>query len=305
MDGRAGLAAVAGVRHLRREMPAGPVALVTCTALPALTDDDRLLQAALAARGAEAVPAVWDDPSVRWRDFGAVVVRSTWDYHLRPGEFRAWVDRVDALGVALHNPAPVLRWNASKHYLRALADAGAAVTPTRWVGAGDPTPLAEVLDAEGWDDAVVKPVVSATAHETWRVGRGTAADAEPRWRALVARADVMVQPFVRAVVDEGEWSLVFLGGTYSHAALKRPRAGDFRVQHEHGGTYAAAEPAAALVAEAARALAVAPAPCAYARVDGCAVGGRFQLMELELLEPALFLGAAPGAADRLAAAILG
>lgn len=289
-------------------MPDSParrrVALATCAAIPRLTDDDRLLPPALAALGVTGEAAVWDDPGVRWDAYDAVVIRSCWDYHLRPADFLAWIDRLAHAGVRLCNPPAVLRWNASKRYLRPLADAGVAVTPTRWLDAGSDATLGATLDAAGWDDVVVKPVISATAHETWRASRRTLADDEPRFRALLARTDVMVQPFVRAVTTAGEWSLLFFGGRFSHAVLKRPRAGDFRVQREFGGGHVAATPDAALVREAARALALAPAPCTYARVDGCAVDGRLQIMELELLEPALYLADAPGAPGAMAAAVL-
>jgi hypothetical protein len=117
----------------------------------------------------------------------------------------------------------------------------------------------------------------------------------------------MVQPLVGEIERDGEWSLVFFTGRYSHAVLKRPRAGDFRVQREHGGTLESVDPEPSVIAAAARTIAAIPfgdAPPLYARVDGCLVGGALLLMELEVLEPELFLRCAPESAGRLADALL-
>jgi glutathione synthase/RimK-type ligase-like ATP-grasp enzyme len=151
---------------------------------------------------------------------------------------------------------------------------------------------------------VVKPAVSASARDTWKATRADAHESEASFRELAAAGDVLVQPFVREVTSDGEWSLLFYGGVYSHAVRKRPRAGDFRVQTAHGGSAVAEEPDARVIAQAREALRAAPAPLGellYARVDGCMIGDRFVLMELELVEPELFLGMHPAAADRLAA----
>jgi hypothetical protein len=177
------------------------------------------------------------------------------------------------------------------------------VVPTRWMsGAGAP-PLADVLDAAAWREAVMKPVVSATAHETFRFTRAEAP--EGAYRRLLARGEVLVQPFLREIVEQGEWSLVFIGGTFSHAVLKRARPGDFRVQEEWGGTAERGEPPATALADAQRALGAVAWPWLYARVDGCVAAGRFHLTELEMLEPTLYLDLAPDAPARFADAIVG
>jgi glutathione synthase/RimK-type ligase-like ATP-grasp enzyme len=281
------------------------LALATYAALPALTADDALLLPELARLGISARAAVWDDPTARWDDFDAVVIRSCWDYHRKPAAFQAWVRRLEAFGLRVLNPPAVLRWNADKRYLRDLASAGVPVIPTVWIDQGARTSLAEILSAHGWSDVVVKPAVSASAHQTWRVAAADATDVQPRFSALAALGHVLVQPFVDEIRTTGEWSLVFLGGAFSHAVVKRPRDGDFRVQSEHGGSYTAAAPPEALIDAARAALAAAPGPCVYARVDGCVVDGVFRLMELELLEPGLFLATSPEAPRRFGRAIAG
>lgn len=279
------------------------IAFVTHAGLPELHPGDRLAARALEARGAHVAAVAWDDAAVRWEAFDLVVVRSTWDYHLRVDAFLAWVARLEASGVPLQNPPAVLRWNARKTYLRDVAARGARVVPTHWAAVDDP-PLGEVLARHGWSRAVAKPVVSASAHRTWVASPDDGADGERRWREALGAGPMMVQPFVEAIVTRGEWSLVFLGGDFSHAVLKRPAPGDFRVQQEHGGTAEPCAPSPRLVAQAAAALALAPAPCLYARIDGYEDDAGLVLLELELLEPSLFLSRAAGGVERFAEAIV-
>jgi glutathione synthase/RimK-type ligase-like ATP-grasp enzyme len=283
------------------------IALATQASLPHLNADDRRLVPAFAARGVHATAVVWDDPAIDWSTFDAVVIRSCWDYHLRHDTFLDWVARLERAGVPVFNPPAVIRWNSEKGYLRELAERGVGVVPTRWIDTGSATTLHDVLHDAGWDDAVVKPSISASAHETWRTSRSAALRDEPRFRSLLARGRVLVQPFMREVVDAGEWSLMFLGGQFSHAMLKRARSGDFRVQSEHGGSATLEAPGAHVIEQARRALHAAPGgedTILYARVDGCIVNGEFVLMELELIEPLLYLAEHPDAPARFADALL-
>ena len=282
-----------------------PLALATSADYADLPPDDRLLIPALEPYRLRGLPTVWDDTSIRWQDFAAVVIRSCWDYHLRLDEFLDWVSRVERLGVRVINSPALLRWNAHKGYLNDLRHRGVATVPTAWIERGSATSLASVLDEGGWEEAVVKPAVSASATNTWRVRNPppVSAGEESRFRALVDTSDVMVQPYIREIEQAGEWSLCFFRGEFSHAVVKRPVAGEFRVQEKHGGTSTLATPDAAVVTQAHSVVRVLPHRSCYARVDGCVVNGRFRLMELEALEPSLFLDLHPAAAERFAAAI--
>ena len=279
------------------------VALVTCAALGGLDPDDALLLAPLAARGIAAVPAVWDDPTVDWSGYDLVVPRSTWDYPDRRDVFVRWAH---AVGPRLANPAEVLAWNTDKTYLTVLSDAGLPVVPTTWV------PPGSAWDAPVTGEVVVKPAVGAGSIDTGRYDlaeRGQHALAV----ALVARLHaagrtVMVQPYLAAVDSHGETALLYLGGRYSHAVRKAPMldgpatalAGLYRPE-----TITPREPSAAELAVAERVLSQAPGPLLYARVDLIPdADGAPLLVELELAEPSLFLGTAPGAADRFADAIV-
>ncbi len=283
------------------------VALVTYDARTEVTDDDRLFVDALSARGVSVHAVSWPDPAAQWSSFDAVVVRSPWDYFLRAHEFHQWLDRLERERIPVHNDVRILRWNADKSYLRDVGARGVPVIPTRWLAAGATASLAELRRETGWSELVVKPTVSGGAHRTWRAAPGAESDDEVRLVEMVAEGAVMVQPLIAEIELEGEWSLVFFAGRYSHAVLKRPGTGDFRVQREHGGTLEAAEPAASVIAAAARTIGAIPfgeGPPLYARVDGCIVDGELLLMELEVLEPELFLRCAAESADRLADALL-
>ncbi|MEO8622606.1 MAG: hypothetical protein ABI625_16155 [bacterium] len=282
------------------------VALATSNKVPDLTDDDRLLVDALDVRGVHAVPAVWDHAREDWTRYRAVVIRSCWDYHLKHDAFLAWLDHLDDARVLVLNPPALVRWNSEKSYLRELAGLGIAVVPTRWVERDEVTSLALLRSETGWNQIVVKPAVSASAHETWRSSSGSARDDDARLAAMVSRGRVLVQPYLDVVAADGEWSLLFYGGVYSHAVLKRPHANDFRVQHEHGGTSEVCEPSRDVIAAAARALVAAEegrGAALYARIDGCVIDGAFVVMELELIEPDLFLRSKTAAPDRLAGAL--
>jgi glutathione synthase/RimK-type ligase-like ATP-grasp enzyme len=274
------------------------IAIATCREYPGLLDDDRPFHEALARQGVVAEPALWDG-DVAWVDYDAVLLRSVWDYYQREAEFRAWLDRLDRDRVPLWNRTSLVRWNMDKRYLEDLEERGIATVPTLWFDRGaDAEAVAVGVSTARWDEVVLKPTVSGGAWRTLRTRdvRGhREAVAE-----ILGSSGLMAQPFVRQVVDDGEYSLVFFGGEYSHAVRKRGKPGDFRVQWTHGGTHVAWTPSPSVVEQARAVVAAAPAAGAYARVDGVLVDGRLVLMELEQIEPYLFFEQAPGAAERFA-----
>jgi len=261
---------------------------------------DLPLSAALQTAGLEPVAEVWSDPSVDWSSYDAVLLRSVWDYHRRYLEFAEWLGQLDKAGVPVINESDVIRWNADKRYLLELRERGVAIVPSQ-VAAG--ACLREVVAGLEGQEIVIKPTVSATAHHTVR---GTAGSAELS-RAMDELPDAvyLVQPFQPEIQTEGEWSLIFIDGEYSHAVLKRPAAGDYRVQDDFGGSAELVPPPATVMEGSTAALAAANTRRApvYARVDGILSNGRYLLMELELIEPYLFLPQSPTATTRLATAV--
>lgn len=292
------------------------IAFATCAELTALDPDDELLAEAVRALGAEVRPEVWDDGAVDWGAYDLVLVRSPWDYHLRRDAFVHWAQRVARLA-RLRNDAATIAWNTDKVYLRRLAEQGVPVVPTAWVeGAADAgaggapaTPLADLLAERGWEDreTIVKPSIGLGSSGLLRVAPGDPGGAGARHLAeLTASGTAMVQPFAPSVERDGELSLVWCDGALSHVVRKRPAAGEFRVQSTFGAvtTADAATPEQLAVAERALELIADERPL-YARVDLVAgPAGEVWLMELELVEPTLFLATAPGSPHRFARAVL-
>ncbi|MCD0450818.1 hypothetical protein LO762_16695 [Actinocorallia sp. API 0066] len=273
------------------------VAIATCAALPAGDEDTPALIGELAALGHHAEAVRWDGPA-DWAAYDLVMVRSTWDYHDRRGEFLEWARSVPRL----ENPAEVLTWNTDKRYLRDLEAAGVPVVPTLW----DPAGLPE------WPDYVIKPAVSAGARDTARWSADEAGPAAEHLSRLRSEGrTVMVQPYLDAVDSAGETALIFFDGVFSHAVRKAPilKAGagiqpaiaDTKDEREQIAARAASPAELAL---GGRVLQTVPGRPLYARVDLIpGPDGAPVLLELELTEPSLFLGHAPGAAARLAAAL--
>ena len=262
--------------------------------------DDRLLGSALADLGLSSVRVDWAREDVDWTAFRCAVFRTTWDYFHRFAEFRAWLERVQR-ETTLCNEAEIVWWNLDKHYLADLEARGVPVVPTRFVERGSAASLHDLLDASGWPEAVVKPCVSGSARHTYRVRRGNAHELQPLVDGLLAAESMMLQPFLADVVRRGEDTLMVIGGRVTHAVRKVPKEGDFRVQDDHGGTVRPLEPDDAQVELAERAMAVClPAPV-YGRVDMVRDDdGRLAVMELELIEPELWLRNRPPAAQALA-----
>lgn len=279
------------------------LALATSSKFPNLTQDDRRLLDPLARHGIQAHPAIWNDPDQDWSASGAVVIRSCWDYHLQPEKFLAWIKHLESANIPILNPAPLLRWNANKSYLRDLDTKGVPIVPTFWPEQNtNRIPLKQKLYDLGWHKAVVKPRISATAHRTQVVTKDDVPAAQMLFDELHRGPGVILQKYIDSITTEGEWSLIFFGGTFSHAIIKQPKPGDFRVQNDFGGTSRLADPLPHVLASATRAV-EAVDPAVYARVDGVVDEGRFLLMELELIEPVLFLTDHPEAPTRFAAAI--
>ncbi len=254
------------------------------------------VEAAALERGGMAVEAC------PWTAFGAtsadmVLPLVAWGYHGRSGAWHALLDRLEAEGTTVANPVPVLRWNSDKRYLLDLARHGIPTIPTRYVPAFDALALAEAR-ADFGADLVIKPPVSAAADGTFRLGP---ADGAP---AGALGQPMMIQPFLPSVADEGEYSLIVFDDVFSHAVVKRPKAGDYRVQPHLGGREQACGPPEGAIDLALHAITVAPGATTYARVDLIrGLDGDLKVIELELIEPSLWLEHATDRGASFAAAV--
>ena len=253
---------------------------------------------ALRQRGIEVDAVPWTGS----RDLSAydlVLPLVVWGYHLKYEEWQRFLERIEAEQLPVTNPPRLLRWNSDKAYLKELAGKGIPTVETIEVESLDDGELAAAAARLGTEELVVKPPVSASATGTHRIRPGDDIPPEERGRRM------MIQPFLPSIATEGECALIFFDGAYSHTVVKRPKSGDFRVQPHLGGSTEPSDPPSGAVELAQAALAAAPAEATYARVD--IVRGRdgdLLIMELELIEPALFLDVAPNGEDAFADAVI-
>ena len=265
--------------------------------------DDELAVAPLTRRGWQVETLAWDRDGVDWKSRDLVVLRSTWDYQHHAGRFLETLAAIEATGTRLENSLAIVRWNMQKTYLHDLALRGVPIVPTIWrdgLDHGDLLPLFDTLQA---DEAVIKPVMSGTAQGAWRLDRRSAMAQAVEIEGYYAQRPLMMQPFEPAIVTEGEYSLLYFNGEHSHSILKVPKHGDFRVQEEHGSEIRAVTAEPALLAAGMKAIQAIGARLLYARADLVRHGDEFRVMELELVEPALYLRTDPGAPERFADAI--
>jgi hypothetical protein len=267
-------------------------------------DDERAYEP-LRALGwsVEAVP--WSRPGVAWDAYDLVVIRSTWDYYRDLEGFLGVLAEIERRGVLLENELPLVRWNLRKTYLRDLAARGVTTVPTVWRQRLARGELADVFDEVASDEVVIKPVVGANAEGAFRLDRQALVTRAGEVEAYYAGRALLAQPLARAVLDEGEYSLFYFNGEHSHTILKTPQSGDFRVQEEHGGDIRAVAADAGLSAAGRAALAALDRAPLYLRADFVRAndGGSYWLMELELVEPSLYLRMDPEAPGRFARAL--
>lgn len=279
-------------------------AIATCDAIPELSQDDQLLRDALQDRGATIDIHSWDAPDVRWAESDGVIVRSVWDYHHRHEQFLSWVETVAAVA-PMFNSASLLPWNVDKLYLQGFIDAGLAIVPTRWIISDNPTSIASIMEAERWDHIVLKPTISASAMQTIKVTSENITEAETLLAEILPRCNAMVQPCLASVKEVGETPMLYFGGKFSHA-VRRPSPLD------HGEELIPDQPPLLLIQPTSAQIEVADAVMAnlsevpaYARVDLVdGDDGSPLLLELELIEPYLFMASRPESAVQLAAVIL-
>jgi glutathione synthase/RimK-type ligase-like ATP-grasp enzyme len=253
------------------------------------------LSAALSGAGLEVVSVEW--PKAVEAQADAVLPLLAWGYHQDAADWLAMLDALEARGVKALNPAPLLRWNTTKTYLADLEAAGVPVVPTVFADRADDAVVAAARAELGDGALVVKPQVSGGSHETVKLEPGEALVGGPSGAA-------MIQPFLPSVSGEGEISLLHFDGVFSHAVGKVAKSGDFRVQPQFGSTIGPIEPPPGALDVAQAAIAAAPGRLTYCRVDLIRhPDGTLRVMELEAIEPDLFLEHAAGAGAVFAAAV--
>ncbi|WP_448565834.1 ATP-grasp domain-containing protein [Thalassotalea ganghwensis] len=273
---------------------------------------DQLIEAPLAGLGWQVSTVSWRNRNVSWSEFEAVIIRTPWDYQEDPQAFLAVLQEIEQSTAHLENALDIVRWNIDKRYLRELAQLGVKIVPTSWQLARKHVALTTDELSQFFADVnqsqiIIKPTVSANADNTFWLTKDNANTQIDNLNEAFSHRDFMVQPFVDSVVKEGEYSLFYFNGHYSHAILKTPKQGDFRVQEEHGGQLSLVTPEQSLLTAANKTLSAIKqlfqTPL-YARVDFVRFDNDFALMEAELIEPSLYFNMDKQSASRFAHAFV-
>jgi glutathione synthase/RimK-type ligase-like ATP-grasp enzyme len=251
-------------------------------------EEDLLLSQFLETKGLVVKRAVWNDPQIDWKQFDVVILKSPWDYHDNFDSFILWLRDLDNAGIKVLNPYKTVLWNSDKHYLKQIADDGLPVIKSVFLEKGIVPDLAELLDQSRCEKMIIKPCVSASAKNTMLLTFDNVSSVQHTINGLLANESFLVQPFMEEIL-QGELSFMFFNGNFSHSTLKVPKTGDFRVQSEYGGTVQKINTDIAHLQAAGKYVEKYGKGTLYARVDGIISNGTFVLMELELIEPNLFL----------------
>lgn len=266
--------------------------------------EDAAIAAALRARGATVDRLPWSAREVAWLGYDLTLVRTVWDYFDDLPGFRAWLERAAKL-TTIWNPPALISWNADKRYLFELERKGVRLPPSALVARGERCDLPGLMKERGWSEVVIKRTVTGGAVGQHRIAAAAVAEGQRALDGLLADGDVLIQPFLPSIERRGEVSLIAVNGEVVHAVRKVPKRGDYRSQPGYGAGFVVHQPDAAERDLAERALAVIDHPTLHARVDMVALDdGQPALMELEVIEPYLFLEAAPPVVDLLADGIL-
>jgi len=264
--------------------------------------DDEHAIGPLSDLGWKVTTVSWRQTHSDWSDFDIVIIRSTWDYWNDVPAFLETLERINRKTL-LANRLDLVKWNLAKAYMRDLQQKGIGIVPTLFANSLEVDFYTTYQGRLDTDDIVVKPVVGANGEDAFRVSK---ADSPERLQSIAERfhnRDSMIQPFMQNILNEGEYSLFFFAGEYSHAILKIPAESAFRSQEERGAEIRPVVPQKKLLERAGQAMdTLSPSPL-YARIDFVRNEDDFLVMELELIEPSLYLRMDSEAPSRFAASI--
>jgi glutathione synthase/RimK-type ligase-like ATP-grasp enzyme len=265
---------------------------------------DHLAYTHLNDRGWQAEEVSWRAESADWDDYDVVVIRSTWDYQTEPERFMAVLQDIENSRAELENSFALVKWNISKDYLKELEHNDVPIVPTLWNETFDYDKILSAFAALSCDEIVIKPWVSANADHTYRLRLLDVEQQKQGLSDVFSERPHMIQPFLTSVVNEGEYSLFYFGGNYSHCIVKVPKQNDFRVQEEHGGQLRTVLADKELLAASEKALNALPEKPLYARIDLVKYNNDYVVMEIELIEPSLYFNMDHDSAERFAIAFV-
>lgn len=263
---------------------------------------DRLLFEPMRNLGWAAEEISWKNKKIIWSNYDAVIVRSTWDYQDSPEDFINVLEKINK-STHLENDFDLMKWNMNKRYLFDLEQNGVKIVDTIWEKSFDPKTAAEYFIRFNTDEIIIKPNISANADNTFRLTRERLVSNLSKLEQVFSKREFMVQPFLKSIIEEGEYSLFFFDGKISHAVLKKPKENDFRVQEEHGGDIQPINAPQNIISVAESIIRKLSTIPLYGRVDLVRTPRNdFALMELELIEPSLYLNKDNQAPQRFALA---
>ena len=265
--------------------------------------EQELLKSAFEAKGLKVDITYWDNPSYEWQQTKSVLFRTVWDYFERFDEFWEWLEQVKTK-TRLINSYELIKWNIDKHYLRDLKNNDIQVVPTYFVDKGNSISLKEIAYLKDWKHIVIKPAISASAFNTYKITNNEIEQKEQLFHELLQTHDMLVQPFFQTISELGEASLMVFGGKFTHAILKKAKTGDFRVQDDFGGTVHDYKPTEEEIKFAEKVFQSCISMPIYGRVDIVWDSNKhIYLSELEIIEPELWIRNRPESAKKIADAV--
>ena len=265
--------------------------------------EQELLKSAFESQGLKVDITYWDNPSYEWQQTKSVLFRTVWDYFERFDEFWDWLEQVKTK-TRLINSYELIKWNIDKHYLRDLKNNGIQVVPTYFADRGNNISLQEIANLNDWKHIVIKPAISASAFNTYKITNDEIEQKEQLFCKLLQTHDMLVQPFFPTISELGEASLMVFGGKFTHAILKKAKAGDFRVQDDFGGTVHDYNPTQEEIKFAEKVFQSCTSLPIYGRVDIVWDSNKhIYLSELEIIEPELWIRNRPESANKIAEAV--
>lgn len=279
-------------------------ALLSIDSLENFHTYDKLLIEPMKTLGWVAEEVSWQNEKVNWADYDAVIVRSTWDYQNDAEKFVKVLEIINSVSY-LENDLDLMKWNMNKNYLFQLKQKGITIVDTIWEKSFNPVLANNYFERLDTDEIIIKPNVSANADNTFRLSKEKLKEQSSNLEKIFAQREFMVQPFLNNIIDEGEYSLFFFDGKFSHSVLKKPKEKDFRVQEEHGGNIQPIEASSDMIMIAENIIKKLSTIPLYGRVDLVRTKqNEFALMELELIEPSLYLNKDVDAPLRLSKAFV-
>ena len=265
--------------------------------------EQELLKSAFESQGLKVDITYWDNPSYEWQQTKSVLFRTVWDYFERFDEFWEWLEQVKTK-TRLINSYELIKWNIDKHYLNDLKNNGIQVVPTYFADRGNNISLQEIANLNDWKHIVIKPAISASAFNTYKITNDEIEQKEQLFHELLQTHDMLVQPFFPTISELGEASLMVFGGKFTHAILKKAKAGDFRVQDDFGGTVHDYNPTQEEIKFAEKVFQSCTSLPIYGRVDIVWDSNKhIYLSELEIIEPELWIRNRPESANKIAEAV--